>query len=122
MNARSIARLQALGRALLGGGLVVAPGLVAGGWVGSAADKRPGQALAVGLGARDVAIALGALRAIGSGCGARPWLLAGMVADAADLAGTLRAREELPPLAVPAVAALAGGSLLLGAWLQAALD
>ena len=29
---------------------------------------------------------------------------------------------ELPPLAVPAVAAIAGGSILLGAWLQSALD
>jgi hypothetical protein len=122
MNARSVARLHALGRAALGGGLVVAPGLVGGGWVGSAADKRPGQALAIGLGARDVAIALGALRAIGSGRDARPWLLAGIVGDAADLVATLRARDQLPPLTAPAVTALAGGSVLLGAWLRSALD
>ena len=47
---------------------------------------------------------------------------AGVIADLADLAATLRHRDALPPLAVPAVAALAGGSVLLGAYLQHALD
>ena len=45
-----------------------------------------------------------------------------MLADAADLVATLRARDSLPALAVPAVVALAGGSLVLGAWLQSAVD
>jgi hypothetical protein len=122
MTARSLARLQALGRLALGGGLVAAPGIVAGGWVGGVADKRDGQALAVGLGARDVGLAVGTLRALSSGRGAAPWLRAGVLADAADLIATVRARDSLPPLAVPAVAAIAGGSVLLGAYLQFALD
>jgi hypothetical protein len=120
MDARSVARLQSLGRLALGAGLVAAPGVFAGGWVGGVADKRDGQTLAVAVGARDVALALGALRALGSGRGAGPWVRAGMLADAADLVATLRARDILPPLAVPAVAALAGGSLVLGAWLRSA--
>jgi hypothetical protein len=122
MTARTLARLQALGRLALGGGLVAAPGLVAGGWVGGVADRREGQALAIGLGARDVALALGTLWALSSRRGAGPWLRAGVVADAADLAATLRARDSLPPLAAPAVVAIAGGSVLLGAYLQSALD
>ncbi len=122
MTARTLARLQAYGRVVLGGGLVLAPGLVAGGWVGGVADRRDGQALAIGLGARDVALAVGTLRALSSRRGARGWLRAGIVADAADLVATLRARDALPPLAVPAVAAIAGGSVLLGAYLQSALD
>ena len=122
MDARSLARLQSLGRLGLGAGLMVVPGVVGGGWVGGVADKRDGQALAIGLGARDVALALGAMRALGSGRGAGAWVRAGMLADAADLVATLRARDSLPPLAVPAVAAIAGGSLLLGAWLQSAVD
>jgi hypothetical protein len=122
MDARSIARLQSLGRLGLGAGLMVVPGVVGGGWVGGVADKRDGQALAIGLGARDVALALGAMRALGSGHGAGAWVRAGMLADAADLVATLRARDSLPALAVPAVAAIAGGSLLLGAWLQYAVD
>ena len=77
--------------------------------------------LAIALGGRDVALALGTLRALSAGHGAGPWLRAGIVADLADLVATLRARDRLPPIAVPAVA-LAGGSILLGAWLQAAAD
>jgi hypothetical protein len=107
MTARSLARLQAAGRLTLGGGLAVAPGRFAGAWVGGVADKRDGQVLSIGLGARDVAIALGTLRALQRGRGAAAWL---------------RARDDLPPLAVPAVAAIAGGSVLLGAYLQSALD
>jgi hypothetical protein len=122
MDARSLARLQALGRLGLGAGLVVTPGVVAGGWVGGVADKPEGQALAIGLGGRDVALAIGALRALSAGYGARSWLRAGMLADAADLVATLRSRDRIPALAVPVVVAMAGGSLLLGAWLQAAVD
>jgi hypothetical protein len=122
VDARFLARWQSVGRLVLGAGLVAMPSLVAGGWVGGVADRRPGQALAAGLGARDVAIALGALRALRARRCAGAWLRAGMLADAADLIGTLRARDELPPLAAPAVGAIAGGSLLLGAWLQHALD
>ena len=101
---------------------MAAPGAVAGGWVGGVADKREGQALAIGLGARDVALALGALRALGAGHGAGGWLRA---RDARRRGGPRRdaARpRRLPPLAVPAVAALAGGSVVLGAWLQAVVD
>ena len=123
MTARTLARLQAAGRAALGAGLAAAPGLVGGAWVGAPADRRPGQALAIGLGARDVALALGTLHALSAPRGgARPWLRAGIAADLGDLVATLRARDELSPLAVPVVAAVAGGSVLLGAYLQAALD
>ena len=122
MDARAVAREQALGRLVLGAGLTVTPGLVAGGWVGGIAGRREVQALAIGLGARDTAIALGALRALRAGYGTRSWLRAGMLADAADLVATLRARDRLPPVAAAAVSVVAGGSLLLGAWLQAAVD
>src|SRR5215212_9994598 len=117
MDARSLVRLQALGRLGFGAGMALAPGVVAGGWVGGVADRRDGQALAVGLGARDVAIALGTLGALRSRRGAGAWVRAGIAADAADLVATLRARDSLPPLAVPAVVVLAGGSVLLGAYL-----
>jgi hypothetical protein len=122
MDARSLARLQALGRLGLGAGLVLAPSVFAGGWVGGVADRREGQALSIAAGARDVAIALGALRALGDGRGASGWVQAGVLADAADAFATWRARDSLPPLAAPAVLALATGSAALGLWLQAAVD
>ena len=122
MTARSLARLQAAGRLVAGGALAFAPGAVAGAWAGGVADRRDGQVFAIGLGARDVAIALGTLRALQAGRGAGHWLRAGLIADTADLLATVRARDTLPPLAVPAVVAVAGGSVLIGAYLQSALD
>ena len=122
MDARSLARLQALGRLGLGAGLVLAPGVFAGGWVGGVADRREGQVLSIAVGARDVAIALGALRALSTGKGAGGWLRAGVLADAADAYATWRARDSLPAVAAPAVLAIAGGSALLGLWLQSAVD
>jgi hypothetical protein len=122
MDAHSIARLQALGRLGLGAGLTLAPGRFAGGWVGGVADRREGQALSIAAGARDVAIALGALRALGDGRGASGWVRAGVLADAADAFATWRARDSLPPLAAPAVLAIACSSAALGLWLQAEVD
>jgi hypothetical protein len=122
MDPRSIARLQALGRLGLGAGLTLAPGLFAGGWVGGVADRREGQALAIAAGARDVAIGVGTLRALQARRGAAGWVRAGLLADAADAYATWRARDSLPALAVPGVLAIAGGSALLGLWLQAAVD
>jgi len=122
MTARTLAALQAAGRLALGGGIAAAPSLVAGGWVGAVADRPGGRVLATGLGGRDVALALGTAAALRGGHGVRPWLRAGMLADAADLVATLRGRGALPPAAVPVVAVLAGGSIVLGAWLQRELD
>ena len=122
MSPRTLAGLQAAGRLAIGASLVVAPQLLGGAWVGSAADRRSGQVLAIGLGARDVALAVGTLQALSARRGATAWLRAGIAADLADLVSTFRARDELSPPAVPATVAIAGGSVLLGAYLQAALD
>ena len=122
MTARTLAGRQAAGRLLLGSGIAAAPSLFAGGWVGGVADKPGGRVLATGLGGRDVALALGTFAARRAGRGARRGGCAGLIADTADLVATLRARDALSPVAVPAVAVLAGGSVLLGAWLSRELD
>jgi hypothetical protein len=123
MDLLTLARLHALGRVALGKGLLLAPSLYGTAWLGRGAARRPGTQVALaGLGARDVAIGYGAAWALGGGTGARPWLLAGVLADAVDLAVTIRHRDALPPAAVIGVGALAGGSAALGLWLQRALD
>jgi hypothetical protein len=117
-----LARLQALGRIALGAGLVVAPSRLAGAWLGADA-ARPGTRVALaGLGARDLAIGVGAAWALGGGENARPWLLAGVVADAADLAATLARRDDLPAFGVVAVGAIAACSTALGLRLLSELD
>ena len=79
MTARTLARLQALGRL----GIGARAGRRARRRrrrAGSAAPRTSatGRTLAIGLGGRDVALALGTLRALAAGHGARPWLRAGM--------------------------------------------
>ena len=122
MDSRKIAREQALGRILVGAGLTLAPGLAGDGWFGADA-RRPATQVAIrALGARDLAIGLGTAYTAGQGYGTRPWLLAGILADATDFAATLKARDDLTPLAVALVGVVAGGSALLGLWLSRELD
>jgi hypothetical protein len=117
VDARAIALQQAVGRAVVGTALAVAPGVAGRGWIGAAAASPGTQAITTAMGARDLAIALGALRSIRAGSGVRPWLLAGALADGADLVATLRARGAIPPAAAVGVAALAAGSTAVGLWL-----
>ncbi len=122
MDARTLARQHALGRVLVGAGLTLAPGRAAAGWLGRDARRAGTRVATRAFGARDLAIGLGTAYAAGQGYGARPWLWAGILADAADLTATLRARRELPSLAVPVVGVVAGGSVLLGLWFSSELD
>ena len=86
-------------------------------------SRRPATQVAIrALGARDLAIGLGTAYTAGQGHGARPWILAGILADAADLAATLRARDALPAFNVGVVGVVAGGSVLVGLWLSRELD
>jgi hypothetical protein len=122
VDARTLARLQALGRVAVGAGLTLAPGRAGGGWIGRDARRPATQVVISAFGARDLALGLGTAAAAGQGYGARPWVLAGILADATDLAATLRARDDLHPVAVAGVGALAAGSAVLGLWLSRELD
>jgi hypothetical protein len=97
-------------------GLLAAPARTARPWVGPDA-ARPAAAIGLrGLGARDLALAGGAIAAVMSGAQARPWLAACAVSDAADLAATLVTDgEALPPRAKLGTVAAAGGSGAAGA-------
>jgi hypothetical protein len=119
MEPRTAARLLTLGRVAVGVALTAAPAKATTGWLGDVA-RRPGTQVPVtSLGARDVAIGLGGARAVQVGDGAVPWLLAGALADLADLAATLRHRDALPTLGMVGVSALAAGAAAAGLWLAA---
>ena len=122
MDARKLARLQALGRVAIGAALTLAPERAGAGWLGQDASRPATQVAISALGVRDLAIGVGAAYAAGQGHGAGPWLRAGILADAIDFAATLRARDHLPPIAVVGVGALAAGSALVGVWLSRELD
>jgi hypothetical protein len=122
VDARTLARQHALGRVLVGASLALAPRLAGQGWMGRDSHRPATQVAIRALGARDLAIGLGAAYTVGQGYGAQPWIWAGVLADATDLAATLKARDDLTAVAVSVVGLIAGGSTLVGLWLSRELD
>lgn len=95
-------------RAVYAAGLLVAPDRVARPWLG---DVHPAAAAIAtrGLGARELALCVGAVAAVMSGAPARPWLLACVASDATDVAATLAADgDALPPRSKPGTVLAAG--------------
>jgi hypothetical protein len=74
------------------------------------------------MGARDLALGLGTVRAVTQGHGAAPWVAAGVLADATDFLATWHARSHIPALGAAGVILLAGSSTALGVWLRTQLD
>jgi hypothetical protein len=118
MDPKTLARAIAIGRLGFGALLVAAPELLARRWVGADGGRTGTQVMAMGLGARDLALGGGTLATL-SGGGARPWLVASAAADAGDLFATLRHRRDLPAASVAMLVAIAGGAAAAGAWLSA---
>jgi hypothetical protein len=117
MDARSLAKSLAYLRVALGAGLVVAPARSARGWVGEDGTTPGAQVMGIAVGARDVAVAAGTLRAFARDEDVRPWLAASVLCDAADAAANLSRRGALPATGAIGVTALAGGAALVGLWL-----
>lgn len=86
------------------------PELPARPWVGRpVADTPGGQVLARALGARDLALGIGALAS-----GSRGWAAAGAAADALDAAVTLGSFSALPKRGRLLVLGSAGGAAIAG--------
>jgi hypothetical protein len=122
MEPRNLARQVALGRAVLGAALVALPARACGGWVGPDAATAGGRVLTEGLGARDLALGLGTLRALSKGESLRTWFLASALADAVDCIATVRARGSIPAAPAIGVTALAATGALLSLWLARELS
>lgn len=109
----------AAGRVALGVVALVRPSVPARPWVGAAADLPASRVLGRALGARDLALGLGALAATARKPSAGPWqagawFAAGALADALDAAVTLAAWQRLPRTRWLIVAS-AGGAAVVGA-------
>lgn len=108
---KKLAAALAINRIAFGIGYLVAPERAGSGWIAGAAGDRRTQIFVRALGARDLALGAGALRALTAGTGsARAWFGAHAVADTADLAATFAARESLPQRNVAFAGAMAGAS------------
>jgi len=112
----------ALGRVAFGAGLVATPGRAASGWLDEDAKRPPTQVAVRGLGARDVALAGGAILAAREGFGLRPWLVGCVACDLVDVASTLAAGDALSARARWGTVALAGAAAAFGAALAVSAE
>jgi len=111
------ARAVAAGRVALGLTALVWPSVPARPWVGGAADELGARVFGRALGARDLALGLGALAALqGSDNGsASAWVAAGALSDALDVVASVASWRELPRVGRWLVVGSAGGAALAGA-------
>jgi hypothetical protein len=109
----------AAGRVALGLTALAWPSIPARPWVGATADDLAARVFGRALGARDLALGLGALAALrrpAAGPGsASAWVAAGALSDALDVAASLASWHELPRITRWLVAGSAGGAALTGA-------
>jgi hypothetical protein len=112
----------AAGRVALGLTALVWPSLPARPWVGAASDDLAARVFGRALGARDIALGLGALIALrrppaeaGEAGEAVRWVAAGALSDALDVAASVSAWPDLPRAGRWLVAGSAGGAALTGA-------
>ena len=84
MDDRDLARINAVGRAVLGAGLLLAPKLAARGWIGDDAALPGTQVVTRALGIRDVALGAGLLWALQNDEPVRAWITGAAAADAID--------------------------------------
>jgi hypothetical protein len=116
---RHAATAVAAGRIALGVAALIWPSVPARPWVGASADDLGAQVFGRALGARDLALGLGALataRQAPSGSrSAGAWYAAGALSDALDVAVTAVAWPHLPRATRWLVAASAGGAAIAGA-------
>jgi len=122
VEAREIALSQARGRIAVGAALLLAPGWAGRRWIGEPAGHSAVKVITRALGARDLAIGLGAVIALDRGVPARGWFEAAALSDTVDLVATLLARDAIPDGARKAVTMIAGGSALVCAALARAVD
>jgi hypothetical protein len=111
---RTLARGLALNRVLFGVGFIAFPGSGRT-WVGKVAERPGAQVLARALGVRDLALAVGALAALGNGGSAKPWFAGQLAADVTDFLATWRVRDELPGPALAFALPMAAGSAAIAA-------
>ena len=116
---RHAATAVAAARVGLGLAALARPSVPARPWVGPSADELSVQVFGRALGARDLALGLGAIAAARQAPSAAragaAWYAAGALSDALDLAVTAAAWDRLPRTTRWLVAASAGGAAIAGA-------
>jgi hypothetical protein len=95
--------------------LLIMPERVTRRWLGRAVKRGPTQVPLRALGMREIGIHVGALHALFTSRPLRPWLLASLGGDLADITATTVSRDQLPGGAAKATLVVGGGSAALTA-------
>ncbi|HJP78766.1 MAG TPA: hypothetical protein VJ914_31120 [Pseudonocardiaceae bacterium] len=114
-DSRSLATLLATGRLAIGIATSAFPELGARSWLGEHGRGPAGRVLGRALGARDLALAIGALTAREDDAQFRRWVRLGAFADAADAFATVLNWRSLPRASRIGVFTVAAGAAALGA-------
>jgi len=118
-----LAQVVALGRIGIGCTALVAPTRMARPWIGGAATGPEVRLLARTMGGRDLALGIGALRALGvDGAEARRWVALAGLADAVDATVTVLAFRRLPRFSRWAILASTVGSAVVSFRVAVALE
>jgi hypothetical protein len=111
---RQIARILAVARVAIGAVLLATPGPSGRRWLGDIA-RNPGAKVALrGMGARDMALGLGTLRALDRGEPVADWVRLSAVGDLSDAASGLLAARHLGGLRTFGTVASAGAAAAVG--------
>ncbi len=124
MSPKTAATGFAVSRVVFGLGLALAPGRAGASWIGRKAAARPQtQIFARALGARDVVLGAGALRALrrDERDVARLWVMGAATADGTDVLAALAARRHLPSPLLAFVVVAATVYTAVNAWSAKAL-
>lgn len=120
---RPLAQLVAWGRVGIGVGAIASPTLMARPWIGGDARSSGSRVLARTMGGRDLALGIGALRALRrSEQEARPWVALGGMADAVDALATVLSFGSLPRRSRWGILAVTVGAAVVSTRVAAALD
>ena len=122
LDAKELAQIMSLGRIVLGAAAVLAPRRFARAWTGEHVETAESVIATRGLGARDVALGLGTLRALDGEGPVRPWLEAQALADASDTFSMLTVFGQMPPVRRILGLATAAGACYLGLRLASELE
>lgn len=104
-------------RVAYGLSLLAAPQQLTRRWLGRSVKRGPTQVPLRALGMREVGIHVGALHALFTSGELRPWLLASLGGDLADIAATFASSDQLPDGAARATLVVGGSSAALTALL-----
>src|SRR3954451_24400355 len=118
----TLVKAYALGRLVFGGAALAAPKLTGRLLAGEGGATPDAAAFLRGVGGRELGIGLGLLKTEDDGGRVAPWLVAGVLSDASDVAGIATGWSDLAPdKRVPGIV-FASAAAVMGAVLLAAGD